>query len=66
MKAKTIKRHIVELSDVEAKLIYHALIQFENKNNVNNNDNLSKIKELKESFYELINPVSARIKGGGF
>jgi hypothetical protein len=62
MKAKTIKRHIVELNDSEARLIYHALMYFENQNNIKNHENVNKIKELRESFYQVLNPASVRIK----
>ena len=62
MKARTIKRHIVELNDNEVKLIYHALMYFENQNNIKNHENVNKIKELRECFYEVINPASARLK----
>jgi hypothetical protein len=62
MKAKTIKRHIIELNDIEAKLIYRALMHFENQNNFRNNDNVMKVKELKECFYELVNPAAVHIK----
>ena len=62
MKAKTIKRYIIELNDIEAKLIYHALMQFENQNNMKNHGNINKIKELKECFYELLNPASVHMK----
>ncbi|HEB29382.1 MAG TPA: hypothetical protein ENI15_00690 [Spirochaetes bacterium] len=62
MKAKTIKRHIIELNDIEAKLIYRALMHLENQNNIKNYDNIMKVKELKECFYDLVNPASVHIK----
>ena len=62
MKAKTIKRHIIELNDIEAKLIYRSLMHFENQNNFKNNDSVIKLKELKECFYKLLNPDSVYIK----
>ena len=65
MKAKTIKRHIIELNDIEAKLIYRSLMHFENQNNFKNNDSIIKLKELKECFYELLNPDSVHIKNHG-
>ncbi len=62
MKAKTIKRHIIELNDNEAKLIYRALMHLENQNNIKNYNNIMKVKELKECFYDLVNPASVHIK----
>jgi hypothetical protein len=60
MKAKTVTRHIVVLSDYEARLIYHVLRFIEKRYNFEQLDLIGatqeQLIELKESFENIITP----------
>ena len=56
MKAKTVKRHIITISDTEAKLIYRALMLYEKQNNFKNYGSKKEVTEMKECFYNLVKP----------
>lgn len=61
MKVKTIKRHLITISDTEAKLIYRALMLYEKQNDFTHCGSKEKATEMKECFYNIVTP-GARVK----
>ncbi|MBA7555843.1 hypothetical protein ES705_48535 [subsurface metagenome] len=56
MKVKTIKRHIITITDTEAKLIYRALMLYENQNDFKSYGSKEIVTGMKECFYDLVKP----------
>lgn len=61
MKVKTIKRHLIIISNTEAKMIYRALMLYEKQNDFTRYGSREKATEMKECFYDLVKP-GARVK----
>ncbi|MCK5568628.1 MAG: hypothetical protein KAJ15_02865 [Spirochaetes bacterium] len=56
MKVKTIKRHIITITDTEAKLIYRALMLYEKQNDFKSYGSKEIVTEMRECFYDLVKP----------
>jgi len=62
MKAKTIKRHVVVLDDIEVKMIYHALMLLETQKAAVGSESKQQLETLKKCFYDLIKPTSVSLR----